>query len=84
MGNPYAPLDQTPNHEESEIENEVIEETIEGSEEETEEVPEGSIKELKAWVGDDKDKAQLLLDDENSKDEPRKTLVKALEEIING
>lgn len=77
MGNPYEPLsnasDYTKN-EEPEITSEVN----------TEEIPEGNISELKDWVGDDKDRAQLVLDDENSQDNPRKTLVKHLEEVING
>lgn len=73
MGNPYEPLSNASDHTKNE-EPEVI----------TEEIPEGNISELKDWVGDDKDRAQLVLDDENSQDNPRKTLVKHLEEVING
>lgn len=47
-------------------------------------VPEGSIKEVTAWVGDDKDRAQAALDEENKKDNPRKSLVEKLEDIIKG
>lgn len=73
MGNPYEPLSNASDY----IKNEEPEVN-------TEEIPEGNISELKDWVGDDKDRAQLVLDDENSQDNPRKTLVKHLEEVING
>lgn len=73
MGNPYEPLSNASDYTKNE-EPEVN----------TEEIPEGNISELKDWVGDDKDRAQLVLDDENSQDNPRKTLVKHLEEVING
>lgn len=46
-------------------------------------VPEGSIKNVLAWVGDDTTKAQAALDAENSADEPRTTLVAKLEDIIS-
>lgn len=77
MGNPYEPLSNASDY----TKNEEPETT---SEVNTEEIPEGNISELKDWVGDDKDRAQLVLDDENSQDNPRKTLVKHLEEVING
>ena len=73
MGNPYEPLSNASDY----IKNEEPEVN-------TEEIPAGNISELKDWVGDDKDRAQLVLDDENSQDNPRKTLVKHLEEVING
>lgn len=73
MGNPYEPLSNASDY----IKNEEPEVN-------TEEIPDGNISELKDWVGDDKDRAQLVLDDENSQDNPRKTLVKHLEEVING
>jgi hypothetical protein len=44
-------------------------------------VPEGSIKTVLAWVGDDKTKAQAALDAENE-GQKRTTLVKELEEIL--
>jgi hypothetical protein len=46
-------------------------------------VPEGSIKEVLAWVGSDTDKAKRALDAENSSDDPRKTLVKSLTELLD-
>jgi hypothetical protein len=44
-------------------------------------VPEGSIKTVLAWVGDDKAKASAALDAEND-GQKRTTLVKELEEIL--
>lgn len=46
-------------------------------------VPEGSIKVILAWVGDDKAKAQRALDAENAAEDPRTTLVKNLTEILD-
>jgi hypothetical protein len=46
-------------------------------------VPEGSIKNVLAWVGDDRTKAQAALDAENAASEPRTTLVTKLEDIIS-
>ena len=43
-----------------------------------------SISELKTYVGDDKDRAQAVLDAENAKEKPRTTLVTALTEVIEG
>lgn len=43
-----------------------------------------SISELKTYVGDDKDRAQSVLDAENAKEKPRTTLVTALTEVIEG
>lgn len=70
MGNPYAPKKKAP---------EVVEEP-------KSEIPEDvtTIKEIIEWVGDSTDKAKLALEEESSKENPRKTLVKDLEEIING
>lgn len=45
-------------------------------------IPEGSIKEVLRWVGEDSTKAQAALDAEN-KGEKRSTLVTKLEAIIN-
>jgi len=45
-------------------------------------VPEGSIKTVLAWVGDDATKAQAALDAE-SKGEKRTSLITKLESIIN-
>lgn len=46
-------------------------------------VPEGSIKVVLTWVGTDKEKAQRALDAENAADEPRTTLVKSLNELLD-
>lgn len=46
-------------------------------------VPEGSIKNVLAWVGDDRTKAQAALDAENATDDPRTTLVSKLEDILS-
>ena len=48
-----------------------------------EEVPTGTISEVKAWVGDDKDRARLALDAENDKDDPRVTFVEYLEDMLS-
>lgn len=87
MGNPYEPLskasdnlkkDENPENVENNEENTVSEEeNVDG-------VPEGNISEINDWVGEDKDRAQLALDAENAQETPRKTLVKHLEEVING
>lgn len=45
-------------------------------------VPEGSIKEVLAWVGDDATKAQAALDAEKT-GEKRTTLISKLESVIN-
>jgi hypothetical protein len=50
--------------------------------EESSEVPTGTINEVKAWVGDDKERAQAALDAENEKDNPRSTLVDWLEGVL--
>lgn len=42
-----------------------------------------TIKELLEWVGDDQDKAILVLENEESAEKPRTTLIEKLEEIIN-
>jgi hypothetical protein len=47
-------------------------------EDEANEVPTGTTKEILAWAGDDKERAQRALDAENENDEPRKGLVKEL------
>lgn len=60
----------------------VAEKPIEAPVTEEQGVPEGSIKEVLAWVGDDATKAQAALDAENAGD-TRTTLVSKLEAIIN-
>lgn len=42
-----------------------------------------TIKEILEWVGEDQDKAILVLENEEASDKPRTTLVEKLEEIIN-
>lgn len=49
---------------------------------EPEPVPTGTSKEVLAWVGDDKERAQRALDAEKSNTKPRVTLVNELTEII--
>ena len=51
--------------------------------EQVEEAPfEGSVKETLDWVGGDKERAETALEAEEAKEEPRKSLVKSLKEII--
>lgn len=46
-------------------------------------VPVGTIEKLLTWVGDDKSRAQLVLDQELAEERPRKSLTSQLEEILN-
>lgn len=46
-------------------------------------VPAGTVGELITWVGDDKDRARRVLNQENSEDRPRKSLITQLEEVID-
>lgn len=46
-------------------------------------VPEGSVKKVLDWVGDDATRAQKALDAENSSDDKRTSLVSKLEAILN-
>lgn len=41
-----------------------------------------TVGDLLDWVGNDADRAQLVLDQENAKDKPRKTLVEPLATVI--
>lgn len=88
MGNPYEPLSTaSENLKKDNSAEEVVETTEENTSADnstTENVPDGNISEINEWVGDDKDRAQLALDAENEQENPRKTLVKHLEEVING
>ena len=72
-GNPFAPLNQKTD---SKVEEEVVAKN---------EIPENvnTIKEIIEWVGEDQDKAILVLENEESSDKPRTTLIERLEEIIN-
>lgn len=47
-------------------------------------VPEGSVDEVTAWVGQDKERAARALEAEKAKDKPRKTAVAELEAILDG
>jgi hypothetical protein len=60
-----------------EVEPEVVAPAVEDAPE----VPEGSIKTVLAWVGDDKTKAQAALDAEQE-GQQRSTLIKELEDIL--
>jgi hypothetical protein len=44
--------------------------------------PTGTSREILAWVGDDKERAQLALDAELAADRPRKGLVDDLEKLV--
>jgi hypothetical protein len=46
------------------------------------EVPDGPAKDVLAWVGDDSDRAVAALEAEEKRDQPRTTLVSALEKVI--
>ncbi|MGH3369604.1 MAG: hypothetical protein ACRDPR_06355 [Nocardioidaceae bacterium] len=46
------------------------------------EVPDGSAKDVLAWVGDDSDRALQALVREQEKDAPRKVLVRDLEKLL--
>lgn len=45
--------------------------------------PTGTSKELVDWVGDDPERAQRILDQENASDKPRKTVVEAMEKLLD-
>jgi hypothetical protein len=51
-------------------------------EDEAKKVPSGTTKEILAWVDGDADRARQALEVEEAHDEPRKGVVKALNEII--
>ena len=46
-------------------------------------VPAGTIPEVTKWVGDDKERAQRALDEENKNEKPRVGLVEELEKVLN-
>lgn len=88
MGNPYKARKKINEEVPSE---EIVDDTVNGSEDTTETttdkapeaVPEGSAAEVLAWVGSDDDRAVAALSAEEA-GKKRKTLIKALEEIIVG
>jgi hypothetical protein len=45
-------------------------------------VPDGTIAEVLDWVGDDSDRAVAALEAEEARDQPRSTLVAALEKVV--
>lgn len=73
MGNPYAPKKKAVKPEEVAVEVE-----------ETEEEYPTNVKDIIEWVGEDQDRAQLVYDEESGKESPRKTLISALEDVLNG
>jgi len=48
----------------------------------SETVPDGTIKEVLDWVGDDKDRAKAAVDAESNTDDPRPSLIKKLEKVL--
>lgn len=74
-GNPFAPVTRKVDKSTTSVEADSIVE-----------VPKNvnTIKEILEWVGEDQDKAILVLESEEASDKPRTTLVEKLEEIING
>lgn len=45
--------------------------------------PEGTIGAVLTWVGEDKDRAEVALEQEKAEDRPRKSLTAQLEEILD-
>lgn len=64
------------------VDQKVSEKPVEAPVTEDQKAPEGSIKEVLAWVGDDVTKAQIALKAEKS-GEKRTTLISKLEAVIN-
>lgn len=50
----------------------------------TVEVPTGTVDEIMAWVGDDKELAQAAKDKELDSGHPRSTLISKLDAVLNG
>lgn len=48
------------------------------------EVPDGTIKEILAWVGDDTERAEAAADAENAAENPRPTLLDKLKKVVEG
>lgn len=69
--------DEPPEETEAQVEVLAAEEPVED-----EGVPDGTISEVKAWVGDDLSRAEAALADEMEKDPPRVTLVTYLEDLL--
>lgn len=63
------------------VEPEVEETAVEEQDENA--VPSGTTKEVLAWVGEDKDRAQRALDKEKADKKPRTGLTKELEELLD-
>lgn len=53
-----------------------------GDEPDGDEVPDGSAKDVLAWVGDDPERALQAFDVEHAKDSPRKVLLATLEKLV--
>jgi hypothetical protein len=56
---------------------------VERREQKANETPTGTSKELIDWVGEDPERAQRILDQENASDKPRKTVVEAMEKLLD-
>ena len=70
--------------EDGRVQIETVPEQVENENTETESVPTGSTKEVLDWVGDDKDRARLALDEEESKGKDgRKGLKNELHKILD-
>jgi hypothetical protein len=71
---PDAPADEQPEPDEG----------VEGSPSSGsgDEVPDGTVAEVLEWVGDDSDRAVAALEAEEAADQPRTTLVAALEKVV--
>lgn len=66
---------------EAEVDTDSVESEVEVDDAEPE-VPEGTVREVLDWVDGDSEKAQKALDVENAKENPRKSLVSQLEDIV--
>lgn len=76
MPNPFAPKKKTLSTEPPQTEP-----ALQSGVDNVGEVPDGTINEVKEWVGDDKERAQKALDLELG-DKGRKTLIDHLEEVL--
>lgn len=76
MPNPYAPKKKTLSTEPPQAEP-----ALQSGVDSVGEVPDGTINEVKEWVGYDKERAQKALDLELD-DKGRKTLIEHLEEVL--
>lgn len=80
---PDSPLPVGDNAPAEEPQSEQVEESEQSEQEDDKSYTDAKIDDVLAEIGDDKELAQLALDEENAKDKPRATLVSALEKIIS-